>query len=192
MICESPPVNLIENLLLDAGVSCANLSTVLSHLISIVYVYETEKSTDSLRKIADDLYACIEPKLNTDTTNLSENIGKALIFIIILTAIFIFLIICIVVILRESSSILIILTFFLLLLYVLFSFLIIHNASLNISNNTNDITNDIKQCVKNSIIRLDTYETTQQNAFNNALCAYPQNNKCNTLLYRPLSHNNYF
>lgn len=180
MNCDFPPLNFIGNLLLDSGVSCEEVGTVLSNLLISLATYETDKSKTSLTKIADDLFNCIQPKLSADTTNLAENIGRALIWLIILTAVFILIIISVFAILKHNTTELIVgITFFFLVIYVIVAFLIIHNASLNITNNTNNLKNDITKCVKDSITALDNYETDQINALNNSLCAYPTNNKCN-------------
>jgi len=180
MNCDFPALNFIESLLLDAGVSCEEVSTVLSHLLISLATYEKDKSKTSLTKIVNDLFDCIQPKLSTDTTNLAENIGRALIWLIILTAVFILIIISVFAILRHNTSESIIgITFFFLVIYVIVAFLIIHNSSLNINNNQNNLKNDITKCVEDSITELDNYETDQINALNNALCAYPTNNKCN-------------
>jgi len=83
MTCIYPPLNFIENLLLDAGVSCEEVGTVLSHLLISLATYEKDKSKTNLTKITNDLFDCIQPKLSTDTNNLAENIGRTLIWLII-------------------------------------------------------------------------------------------------------------
>lgn len=174
-----PEIYFISNVLLDAGVSCDDVGIVITHLLEAAFVYEKDKSNTSISKIVDDLFTCLSPKINSDTMMLGDNIGLTLIILIIITAIFMFIIIFVFALLKNSSFESIIgITFLLLFMYVLLSVFIIYNSALTISNSSTTLKNDIINCVDNSIAELENFEKTQQQAIDNALCAYPPNNKC--------------
>ena len=172
--CEDDPIGaFIEELIIDLKDPEVYVSEILKNLQSARNTYEANKSQTTLTNILNDLLNCLEPKLNRDTTVLGESVGFTLTMIIIITAIFIFIIIAILLILRNNDTLFTLtIIFFILLTYIAICVLIIYHSSLTISNEITATEDSIRNCINNASNNLITFDSTQSNAINKALCDY--------------------
>lgn len=172
--CEDDPIGtFIEEFIIDLKDPEIFVNTILENLSSARTIYENNKSQTTLTNILDNFSNCLEPKLNRDSTILGESLFFTLVIIVIITAVFIFIIIAILVILRKNDILLIFsIVFLLLLTYITICILIIYHYSLIISNQITATKNDVKNCIDNTKNVLITFEKTQNDAINKALCNY--------------------
>ena len=175
MSCPDPFASFIEELVIDLKDPQVYVSDILCKLSAANTVYQNNKSTTSLSQIANDFFNCIEPKLTADAVIFEDSIGFTAIILVIITAIFIFISIMVFAILRNNSTELILgFIFFILVIYVVIAAIILFSASKNISTVIINLRADLSLCINNTANEIANFESTQENAVNNALCTYLQ------------------
>jgi len=160
-------------ILTDLGLCEGKITEVINKLNVSIAIYDLTRSQTTLAIIATDLYDCLRPTANDIARITADELSKTFVYILIITAIFILLISIIIVFTRrEYYWIAIIIAIIFVLLYVGLVFLISYIARKNISNSITKAQNDATSCVGTAVAQLTKFESDQQKAISNALCAY--------------------
>jgi len=156
------------------GEDCPNkVCEIIAKLCVSGTVYDETKSKTALSIIASDLYDCLRPTANDIAMITADELSKTFIFILIITGIFIVLISIIIIILDPvyyGWSIIISIIFG--ILYIGLVFFLAYIAGRNISNSITNSQNAATICVNKAMTELAKFETDQQTALADALCAY--------------------
>jgi hypothetical protein len=154
---------------------CPNKVTEIVDKLNVsVATFRANRSTTTLGIIASDLYDCLKPTANDIARITADELSKTFIFILIITAIFIVLIAIMLIILSDPNYFIwaIIISIILALLYIGLIFLLADIAKNNIVNTITIAQGTATICVNNAVAELTKFETDNQNAISDALCAY--------------------
>jgi len=164
----------LTRFLTDLGLCKNKVDEIVAKLCVSSNVYEAEKSKTTLDIIASDLYDCLKPTANDIARITADELSKTFIYVLIITAIFIVLIASLLVILSNPIYYIwvIIISIVFALLYIGLVFFLAYIAKNNISNSITNSQNAASKCVSDTVTALTNYETDNQNALDNALCAY--------------------
>lgn len=168
----------VDNLLADVGVCrLFRRFTIEAKLVTVINTYNENAPKNSLSSIADDFYNCVEPQVGQSATITATELGKVIVFLIILTIIFVLLLVIILGLLDKTnqSEIVILIVLFFTLIYVTVGWLLIHNTSIIISDEITKIDNTVNDCFHNAITEFQIFENQQDAAINTALCSYSTN-----------------
>lgn len=172
-VCEQQFATRILTDLLPSD--CQNkVCEIVAKLCVSATKYDETKSKTSLSIIASDLYDCLKPTANDIARVTADELSKTFIFILIITAIFIVLIVVILVMLDSNIYYwwIIIISVIFAFLYIGLVFFLLYIAGKNISNSLTNSENAATKCVNTAIAELAKFESEQQTALSDALCAY--------------------
>jgi hypothetical protein len=161
-------------ILTDLGLCKNKVDEIVAKLCVSSNVFQAEKSKTTLDIIASNLYECLKPTANDIARITADELSKTFIYILIITAIFIVLIATLLVILSNPIYYIwvIIISFIFALLYIGLVFFLAYIAKNNISNSITNSQNAASNCVATAVTALTNYENDNQNALDDALCAY--------------------
>lgn len=163
-----------KRVLSDLGLCKGKVDDISDKLDISVSEYNNTKGQTTIGIIASDLYQCLKPTANDIARITANEINNTLLYILLATALFIFLIAIILTLLEKGIyyewSILICILFG--LLYIGLVVLLVYNTKNNISIIITDSENIAIDCINNAIDALTLYETQQQEAISDGLCAY--------------------
>lgn len=165
-------ISFILRFLEDLDTTSVQRGEILFKLSRVEFAYNQNIPTNSLNEISDKLYNCVKPYLNESAIITAEELGKLIIYLVILTAILIIVIVIIFNLLKGNPTAILVLTVVAAFSYVIIGVLIILNTLYIISNSISDTQNKIINCVDNAITELILLEKQEELAINKALCAY--------------------
>lgn len=183
MTCTNPAESFLEEFIGDIVVNPITeirIIVILNKLNKVACVYNKNKSTDSLNNIANDLFECLKPQFAAIEDAVASEIRTALIFIVIATAILIVLIAILFVVLDKSLNYIaiVLLTILFALFYLLACYIFLQHARNNINNTINSNDAEILKCISTADDDLTTFENTNSEAVQLALCSYDSNDPC--------------
>ena len=164
----------LTRILTDLNLPACQVCKIIDKLCVSGTTYDIEKSKTSLSIIATDLYECLKPTANDIARITADELSKTFIYILIVTAIFIVLIAVVLIILDGNIyyAWTIIISIIFAFLYIGLVFLLAYVAKNNINQQITNAQNAATKCVNTAVEELTQYENDNQNAIDNALCAY--------------------
>lgn len=161
-------------ILTDLGLCENKVCEIVSKLCVSITAFNKTKSKTTLAIIATDLYVCLKPTVNDIATITADELSKTFIYVLIITAIFIVLIVIVLVLLSDPIYFVwtIIICIIFALLYIGLVFFLAYIAKNNILNSITNSETAATKCVTTAVTELTAYETDNQNAISDGLCAY--------------------
>lgn len=173
-MAESCIQQFFRKFLADIGVSALRIEIVVLRLEASLALFNKDRSSNTLTNIANELYQCLRPGVNSVTTMIATQIGSSLFYIVLLTVGFILLIVITLMVLIESKRYfwILFLSIYFALIYIALVYVVASNAQTSITNAITQADIDVTNCVNKAITELEAFLNQEISAINSALCFY--------------------